>query len=193
MPVLQRTKLLHSQKQLGPSLADRSAQLSRILQQHSSLKRHTLPPDPWSRIDETSQQLIFEGGSLHFVGLVERLTTHALEKVTTVKLKGIGIGEELLAFLLDCLAAFCPQLQELAIEKSQIGNIERGCEKIRKFIEDSKITRLKLEGLGIGSKDFCVICLGIGTKGTFEWLNLKDNQIGDVARRCLDVLMKFHK
>lgn len=47
--------------------------------------------------------------------------------------------------------------------------------------------------MGLKSKDFCLICLGIGTKGLFDYLSIKDNEITEVAKKCLDVLKKFHK
>ena len=46
---------------------------------------------------------------------------------------------------------------------------------------------------GLGSKDFCVLCLGIGAKLSFDHFSLRKNNIGELAMRCLDVLMKFHK
>lgn len=47
--------------------------------------------------------------------------------------------------------------------------------------------------MNISNRDFCIISLGIGARSNFEYLGLKGNQITEVARKCLDVLLKFHK
>lgn len=64
------------------------------------------------------------------------------------------------------------------IEKCQFINTERISERIKCFIEESKIQRVELTGLNLTSKDFCVISLGIGARSNFEYLGLKDNNIG---------------
>jgi predicted polyphosphate/ATP-dependent NAD kinase len=55
------------------------------------------------------------------------------------------------------------------------------------------LTKVALHGTGLSSKDFCVLCLGIGSKLSFDHFSLRENNIGELAVRCLDVLMKFHK
>jgi hypothetical protein len=79
------------------------------------------------------------------------------------------------------------------IEEVVFSSSEKMSSKIKEFIEKSKASKLVLNRLGLRSKDFCVICLGIGTKATFDYLSLRDNHIGELAIKCLDVLMKFHK
>jgi hypothetical protein len=65
--------------------------------------------------------------------------------------------------------------------------------KIKEFIEKTNMNKAFLQRIGLKSKDFCVICLGIGTKASFDYLSLRENEIGEPAIKCLDVLMKFHK
>lgn len=47
--------------------------------------------------------------------------------------------------------------------------------------------------MGMSSRDFCVICLGIGAKTSFSELSMRDNKVGEIAKKCLDVLLKFNK
>ena len=53
--------------------------------------------------------------------------------------------------------------------------------------------RIELNEINISSRDFCIISLGIGSRSNFEYLSLKNNDIGFIAKKCLDVLLKFHK
>jgi hypothetical protein len=47
--------------------------------------------------------------------------------------------------------------------------------------------------MNLTSRDFCVICLGVGARSAFHELSLRDNKIGEIAKKCLDVLLKFNK
>jgi hypothetical protein len=75
----------------------------------------------------------------------------------------------------------------------RLGSKEKVVGKIREFIERTNVCRLALHNTDLSSKDFCVLCLGIGTKLSFDHFSLRNNEIGELAMRCLDVLMKFHK
>jgi hypothetical protein len=75
----------------------------------------------------------------------------------------------------------------------QIGSKAKVIEKIKEFIERTSASRVAFHNTGLSSKDFCVLCLGIGAKLSFDHLSLRNNDIGELAMRCLDVLMKFHK
>ena len=47
--------------------------------------------------------------------------------------------------------------------------------------------------MGMSSRDFCVICLGVGARNSFSELSMRENNVGEIARKCLDVLLKFNK
>lgn len=38
-----------------------------------------------------------------------------------------------------------------------------------------------------------MICLGVGARSSFSELSMRENNVGEIARKCLDVLLKFNK
>lgn len=47
--------------------------------------------------------------------------------------------------------------------------------------------------MGMSSRDFCMICLGVGSRNSFGEISMRSNKIGEIAKKCLDVLLKFNK
>jgi len=50
--------------------------------------------------------------------------------------------------------------------------------KIKEFIESTKLKKISLINIGLKSRDFCIICLGIGSRINFDYFNLKNNEVG---------------
>lgn len=84
-------------------------------------------------------------------------------------------------------------MTELLIEDVKFLNLERMAKKVKEFVERSAVTKLGLHRIGLKSREFCFICLGVGPKLIFEHFSLRDNDINELSLKCLDVLMKFHK
>lgn len=53
--------------------------------------------------------------------------------------------------------------------------------------------RVELNGVNLSSHNFCIITLGVGARSAFEYFGLQNNDIGFIAKKCLDVLLKFHR
>ncbi len=64
---------------------------------------------------------------------------------------------------------------------------------MKEFIENTMIYRVELTEMGMSSRDFCMICLGVGARNSFGEISMRDNKIGEIAKKCLDVLLKFNK
>lgn len=52
---------------------------------------------------------------------------------------------------------------------------------------------LKLNSLELETKDFCVLCLGIGSSRKLEHIEIKNNNIDEHGKKSYDVLIKFFK
>ena len=112
-----------------------------------------------------------------------------------MRLTRVTIPDEQFCFLLDFLTAFdgLTLLRELRVEQVRFNSNERVSERIRGFIEGSRVKILTLQGLGLKSREFCVMCLGVGSRKEFDLCSFPDNFICELALKCLEVLMKFHK
>ena len=68
-------------------------------------------------------------------------------------------------------------LRELIIEKCKFANTDKIAERLKTFIEETKVTKVILTSINLTNRDFCVISLGIGARNNFEYLGLRGNQI----------------
>lgn len=87
----------------------------------------------------------------------------------------------------------CYSLTEIVIQKCNLGSTERVALRIKDFIKNSSVKRVELSEMKLSSRDFCVICLGVGARSSFGELSMRDNKVGEIAKKCLDVLLKFNK
>ena len=84
-------------------------------------------------------------------------------------------------------------LRQLVIENCSFHNMDKISAKIKDYIEDSKLMRIQLNNVHLSSRNFCIVSLGIGSRPSFQYFGVKDNEIAFIAKKCLDVLLKFHK
>lgn len=117
-----------------------------------------------------------------------------VEDIVTIKISGVAGCDDLISFLLDFFIRISNEsVTELLIEDVKFLNMERMAKKIKEFIEKSAVTKLGLHRINLKSREFCLICLGVGPKLIFEHFSIKQNDINELSLKCLEVLMKFHK
>lgn len=57
--------------------------------------------------------------------------------------------------------------------------------KIKEILEVLPLKELNLECMDLETKDFCVICLGIGTNNTLDTLNFDNNGVDERGCKSL--------
>jgi len=53
------------------------------------------------------------------------------------------------------------------IQKCVLGNCEKFALRVKEFIEHTSVYRVELTDMMMSSRDFCMICLGVGSRNSF--------------------------
>lgn len=85
-----------------------------------------------------------------------------------IKISGVTGCDDLISFLLDFFIRIGNEsVTELLFEDVKFLSMERMAKKIKEFIEKSTVTKLGLHRINLKSREFCLICLGVGPKLIF--------------------------
>lgn len=101
--------------------------------------------------------------------------------------------EEVLYFFIDVLCKYAFSLKSVTFCRLSTLNTEKLCLKLKELIEKSTVDQLIVSHMGLKARDMCLLCLGIGSRQSFSYLGLPNNQISEVGKKCVEVILKFHK
>ena len=135
--------------------------------------------------DSSESRLPFSEGVLHFQNctlninsLHSQLVSVDIESVKCLRLTKVSLTEDLLSLLLDYFTETnMVGLRELIIERCSFANTDKIAERLKTFIEETKVMKVMLTSINLTNRDFCIISLGIGARTNFEYLGLRGNQI----------------